>query len=238
MSLEKYWNKTFFKYGTIWLYSKCTWWTGTITSSKLPVGQQMLTLTEHLVDMKYYFYHYTCWTGNDNPSGTPGGQEILPLPIHLLDRKSRPFRNTWWTKILTLPKHLMQLPGFIRSNNRVPGIISMYSIFASLFRWHRSFHLVILYFITPEFVYSTFDLRILARFVASLLNLWHSIIASIIGLRYPTFDSLLELGYDLASFFFLFFFFIISILHLWTIYLWVPGNLKGLQIFTMNNIIK
>jgi hypothetical protein len=65
----------------------------------------MLTLPEHLVDMKYYFYHYTCWTGNVNPSGTPGGQEILPLPIHLLDRKSRPFRNTWWTKILTLPKH-------------------------------------------------------------------------------------------------------------------------------------
>jgi hypothetical protein len=35
-----------------------------------------------------------------------------------------------------------------------------------------------------------------------------------------------------------FFFFNISILHLWTIYLWVPGNHKGLQIFTMNNIIK
>ena len=35
-----------------------------------------------------------------------------------------------------------------------------------------------------------------------------------------------------------YYFFIISILHLWTIYLWVPGNLKGLQIFTMNNIIK
>jgi hypothetical protein len=34
------------------------------------------------------------------------------------------------------------------------------------------------------------------------------------------------------------FFYIISILHLWTIYLWVPGNLKVLQIFTMNNIIK
>jgi hypothetical protein len=36
----------------------------------------------------------------------------------------------------------------------------------------------------------------------------------------------------------IFFFIIISILHLWTIYLWVPGNLKGLPIFTMNNIIK
>ena len=42
----------------------------------------------------------------------------------------------------------------------------------------------------------------------------------------------------LFLFFFVFVFFIISILHLWTIYLWVPGNLKGLQIFTMNNIIK
>jgi hypothetical protein len=36
----------------------------------------------------------------------------------------------------------------------------------------------------------------------------------------------------------LWFIIIISILHMWTIYLWVPGNLKGLQIFTMNNIIK
>jgi hypothetical protein len=33
-------------------------------------------------------------------------------------------------------------------------------------------------------------------------------------------------------------FFIMSILHLWAIYLWLRGNLKGLQIFTMNNIIK
>ena len=37
---------------------------------------------------------------------------------------------------------------------------------------------------------------------------------------------------------YIYIFFIIFILHLWTIYLWVPGNLKGLQIFTMNNIIK
>jgi hypothetical protein len=37
-----------------------------------PVGQEMLTLPEHLVDRKYYHYQYTCWTGKVDPSGTLG----------------------------------------------------------------------------------------------------------------------------------------------------------------------
>jgi hypothetical protein len=42
----------------------------------------------------------------------------------------------------------------------------------------------------------------------------------------------------LAHAFFFIYYIYRYILHLWTIYFWVPGNLKDLQIFTMNNIIK
>jgi len=66
----------------------CTCWTGNITSTNTPVGQEMLTLSEHLVHRNYYLYQYTCWTGNITSTNTPVGQEMLTHPEHLVNENT------------------------------------------------------------------------------------------------------------------------------------------------------
>ena len=79
-------------------------------------------------------------------------------------------------------------------------------------------------------------IRLILIIFLFIQELWFFITSTwfppLISIKHICYLQLIFTKYDF------FFIIIISILHLWTIYLWVPGNLKGLQIFTMNNIIE